>query len=126
MFFFTGFSFLTVSFFSTGAFAIFKPASASVAGYNTPMEIIFEFGEEMMPVPLAYLEYPFLWLNNKIIFGENANLSAVDSINSCDTPVMLIHGKTDEIKELEAKLNSLLAEQGRLNTRLKELQGISI
>ena len=33
-----------------------------------------------------------------------------------------VHGKTDEIKELEAKLNSLLAEQGRLNTRLKELK----
>lgn len=33
-----------------------------------------------------------------------------------------VHGKTDEIKELEAKLNSLLAEQGRLNNRLKELK----
>lgn len=33
-----------------------------------------------------------------------------------------VHGKTDEIKELEAKLNNLLAEQGRLNTRLKELK----
>lgn len=33
-----------------------------------------------------------------------------------------VHGKTEEIKELEAKLNTLLAEQGRLNTRLKELK----
>ena len=33
-----------------------------------------------------------------------------------------VHGKTDEIKELELKLNILLAEQGRLNTRLKELK----
>ena len=33
-----------------------------------------------------------------------------------------VHGKTDEIKELEFKLNNLLAEQGRLNTRLKELK----
>lgn len=33
-----------------------------------------------------------------------------------------VHGKTDEIKELESKLNSLLAEQGRLNNRLKELK----
>ena len=33
-----------------------------------------------------------------------------------------VHGKTDEIKELEAKLNTLLAEQGRLNNRLKELK----
>ena len=33
-----------------------------------------------------------------------------------------VHGKTEEIKELESKLNSLLAEQGRLNNRLKELK----
>lgn len=33
-----------------------------------------------------------------------------------------VHGKTDEIKELELKLNNLLAEQGRLNNRLKELK----
>jgi len=33
-----------------------------------------------------------------------------------------VHGKTEEIRELETKLNQLLAEQGRLNTRLKELK----
>ncbi|MBQ3558348.1 MAG: hypothetical protein IJA07_02385 [Agathobacter sp.] len=33
-----------------------------------------------------------------------------------------VHGKTEEIKELESKLNTLLAEQGRLNNRLKELK----
>ena len=33
-----------------------------------------------------------------------------------------VHGKTDEIKELEVKLNTFLAEQGRLNHRLKELK----
>ena len=33
-----------------------------------------------------------------------------------------VHGKTEEIKELESKLNTLLAEQGRLNQRLKELK----
>lgn len=33
-----------------------------------------------------------------------------------------VHGKTNEIKELESKLNNLLAEQGRLNNRLKELK----
>lgn len=33
-----------------------------------------------------------------------------------------VHGKTEEIKELEAQLNTLLANQGRLNNRLKELK----
>lgn len=33
-----------------------------------------------------------------------------------------VHGKTEEIKELEVKLNNLLGAQGRLNNRLKELK----
>ena len=33
-----------------------------------------------------------------------------------------VHGKTDEIKELETKLNQLLTEQSKQNTRLKELK----
>lgn len=35
-----------------------------------------------------------------------------------------IHGKTDEIKEKEAKVNELLAQQGRANTELKKLKKI--
>ncbi|MCI7491739.1 MAG: hypothetical protein MSA91_03000 [Lachnobacterium sp.] len=35
-----------------------------------------------------------------------------------------IHGKTDEIKEKEAKVNELLAKQGRANTELKKLKKI--
>lgn len=33
-----------------------------------------------------------------------------------------VHGKTDEIKDVESKLNNYLAEQGKLNNRLKELK----
>ena len=33
-----------------------------------------------------------------------------------------VHGKTEEIRELESQLNTFLAEQGRLNHRLKELK----
>lgn len=33
-----------------------------------------------------------------------------------------VHGKTDEIKDVESKLNNYLAEQGKLNSRLKELK----
>ncbi len=33
-----------------------------------------------------------------------------------------VHGKTEEIKTCESKLNGLLSEQGKLNTRLKELK----
>lgn len=35
-----------------------------------------------------------------------------------------IHGKTDEIKSLEKELNDLLAEQGRLGTKQKDLRNL--
>ena len=35
-----------------------------------------------------------------------------------------IHGKTDEIKELEAKINGLMVTEARLTTRLKELKKV--
>ena len=35
-----------------------------------------------------------------------------------------IHGKTDEIKELESQINGLMALEARLNTRLKELKKV--
>lgn len=35
-----------------------------------------------------------------------------------------IHGKTDEIKELESQINSLMATEARLNARLKELKKV--
>ena len=33
-----------------------------------------------------------------------------------------IHGKTDEIKALELKLNTLIANEAKLTSRLKELK----
>ena len=37
-----------------------------------------------------------------------------------------IHGKPEEIKELEALRNSLVARQGKLNNELKEMKKIKI
>ena len=70
-------------------------ASASVAGFNDPMTMIMEWGEGMMG-PLVYLEFPFILINQKLTFGDTLNLTAVDAINSTDTPVLLLHGDQDE------------------------------
>lgn len=71
-------------------------ASASIAGYAEPMQMILEFAEGMMG-KFAYAEYPFIWCYNKFLFGENASLSAIDGINKSDIPVMIIHGEDDQM-----------------------------
>lgn len=69
-------------------------ASASVAGFNEAMPMIIEWGKDMMG-PLIYAEYPFIWINQKLTFGKNFDLTAVDAINSTDTPVLILHGDKD-------------------------------
>lgn len=69
-------------------------ASASVAGFNDPLPMILSWGEGMMG-PLIGAEYPFIWLNQKLTFGDTLDLTAVDAINSTDTPVLIIHGSAD-------------------------------
>lgn len=69
-------------------------ASASVAGFNDAMPMIMEWGEGMIG-PLIYAEYPFIWLNQKLTFGETFGLTAVDALNATDTPVLILHGDGD-------------------------------
>ncbi len=69
-------------------------ASVSVAGFNKPMDMILEWTKDMMG-GFAYVEYPYIYLYQMMLFGKNANLSAVDGINSTDTPVLIIHGSED-------------------------------
>lgn len=71
-------------------------ASASIAGYAEPMEMIMEFADGMMG-KASNLFYPFIWIDNKALFGEYSSLSAVDGINNTDTPVLVIHGKDDQM-----------------------------
>jgi alpha-beta hydrolase superfamily lysophospholipase len=70
-------------------------AAASIAGFSSPMELLAESAEGMMGV-FSYLEYPYEWAYQTMIFGSDASITAVDGINNTDTPVMIIHGDKDE------------------------------
>lgn len=70
-------------------------AAVSVAGYNSPMEMMMDWCKEEMGL-FAYIEYPYLWIYQKVLFGGASNLSAVDGINGSGIPVMLIHGTEDQ------------------------------
>lgn len=70
-------------------------AVASVSGFNSSDELLFEQMHRMMG-PLVYLEYPFAWAYQTTLFGAAARLSAVDGINCSDAQVMIIHGQEDE------------------------------
>lgn len=69
-------------------------ASVSVAGFNKPMQMITEWARGMMG-GFAYVEYPYIWIYNKTIFGNDLDLTAVNGINNTDTPILILHGNGD-------------------------------
>lgn len=70
-------------------------AVASIAGFNSPMELLIEQAVSMMGF-FAYIEYPYEWAYQTLLFGSTARITAVDGINNADTAVMIIHGDGDE------------------------------
>lgn len=68
---------------------------ASVSGYAVPVEMIYEYAKNYVG-DARFLIYPSICLYNGVLFGEYAGLSAVDGINSTDTPVLIIHGTDDK------------------------------
>ncbi len=84
----------------------------SVAGYNAPMEMIMSWCKPQMGSIASYAEYPFIWIYQKLLFGGASNLSAVEGINSVDTPVLIIHGTDDEVIAFDGP--SIIAHQDEI------------
>lgn len=70
-------------------------AVTSISGFNSPMELTDEQVKSQVGV-LAYIEYPFEWIYQTMLFGSTVGITAVDGINKTDIPVMIIHGNKDE------------------------------
>lgn len=73
-------------------------ASVSVAGFNDAMEMTMEWIQDMGA--LAKVEYPYIYLYQRMLFGEKLDFTAVKGINRTDTPVLLIHGTGDQVISL--------------------------
>lgn len=71
-------------------------AVVSVAGFNSPMEILVEWTKDMIGF-LTYIEYPFLWGYQTFLFGKTAGLTGANGINKVKIPVMVAHGINDTV-----------------------------
>ncbi len=84
----------------------------SISGFSTPMAVTREVAKKSMPSLLAELLLPFAALYQRVVFGKNYNLSAVDGINSCNVPVLVMHGKEDEVIGYEG--SSIIAQRANI------------
>lgn len=74
-----------------------KPvAIACIAAYCSPLEVMMEQAYKYAG-PFAYALYPSCVIYQKMIFGDYADIKAIDAINSSgNIPVFVAHGTEDE------------------------------
>ncbi len=71
-------------------------AVVSIAGFDSPMQLMLDFGLEFVG-GVAYVGYPFLYLQNLMTFGEYADRRAVDAINASDASFLIVYGTDDDV-----------------------------
>ena len=91
---------------------VYESEGASSVGFSSPMAITKEAAGRIIPTLLVDLLLPFAALYQRIVFGKNYNLSAIDGINSCDVPVLVMHGKEDEVISYEG--SSIIAQRSHI------------
>ncbi|MDR1615838.1 MAG: lysophospholipase [Syntrophomonadaceae bacterium] len=69
-------------------------AVVCVAAFNSPADTMYFHSKNTVGI-LADIEYPFMWLYQTLLFGADANITAVDGLNSSDTPVLIAYSEND-------------------------------
>ena len=87
-------------------------AAVDLAGYAYPADLLIDQGSQMMGQDLSAMKILFN-ISQLLTYGpKNFLRNAVDSINSTDTPILLVHGNQDEMISLD-KI-SIIAYQDKL------------
>ncbi len=71
-------------------------AVVCISAINSAMEGVIGGAREYVG-GLSYLNYPFLWLYQSMLFGsKTVNLKASDILSQTDVPVLIVHGANDK------------------------------
>ena len=97
-------------------------ASVTMSGYNTPFAELAETCDNSYGMA-GKLLYPLIWMYNKVEFGKNSSLSAVDGINKSGIPVLVIHGENDEVIRYDGA--SVIAQRDRITNPKAEFRTMS-
>ena len=71
-------------------------AVVAVSAFNSPLDVMHWHSSSMVG-GFANLFYPFIWIYNSLLFGNDANITAVDGINATDIPIMIVYGTDDDV-----------------------------
>ena len=80
-------------------------AAVCVSGFDSPVQTMHGKAKEYAGI-FADIQYPFLCRQNRFTFGSDADDTAVESINSVDTPILICYGENDDTIPYELSLRS--------------------
>ena len=89
-------------------------AAVSLSGFNNPEEISLDVTEKTLG-KATYLLTPFLKLNQYRLFKDNGNVNAVDSINSTNIPVLIVHANEDKFIKFDK--TSIIAKKDQITNK---------
>ena len=84
-------------------------AAVCVAGFDSPNGNMHYNAKKYVGV-LADVQYPFMALQNRFLFGDKSDTSAVSAINASDKPVMIVGSDSDEIVPAQISILSRAGE----------------
>jgi Lysophospholipase len=64
------------------------------AAFNSPMDTMY-YQIKNVAKFIAVVEYPFIWLYQRSVYGKDFDITAVDGINASNTPILIIYSESD-------------------------------
>ncbi len=68
----------------------------SIAAFESPLDIMVCHARNRLGF-LADAQRPFLWLENRLLFGADADCSAFEAVSGADVPVLIFQGSSDDL-----------------------------
>ncbi|MBQ9414480.1 MAG: alpha/beta fold hydrolase [Clostridia bacterium] len=80
-------------------------AIVCIAGFDSPLALMRDAAADYVG-PLSAIGYPFLRLQDRLLFGEEADNSAVTMLESATVPVLIVEGTEDMAVKEDNRIGS--------------------
>ena len=91
-------------------------AAVCVSGYESPLAMM-RFRAAQYVGPLTNIAYPFLWLREHAVKGNDANESGSEALSNSEVPSMVIHGTDDGTVPLDISIYQAISEKDAENVQ---------
>ena len=91
-------------------------AAVCVSGYESPLAMM-RFRAEQYVGPLTNIAYPFLWVREYMVKGDDADESGSEALSNSGVPSMVIHGTDDGTVPMDISIYQAVSEKTAGNVR---------